>query len=65
MKSPIGEPTQFDPQKKKRINALWELSKKRPLTEEELTEQKALREEYLAWFRSALRGNAADKTGKS
>ena len=41
-----------------RINELGRLSRERALTEDELAEQKRLREEYLAWFRSSLRGNA-------
>ena len=44
-----------------RINELGRLSRERELTEEERTEQKRLREAYLAWFRSSLRGNAADR----
>ena len=39
-----------------RINELARLSKTRELTEEEKTEQKQLRAEYLAEVRSALRG---------
>ncbi len=39
-----------------RINELGRESKKRPLTEAELREQKALREEYLAEVRAQLRG---------
>lgn len=39
-----------------RINELGRLSKKRELTEEEKAEQKALREEYLAEVRAALKG---------
>ena len=39
-----------------RINELGRISKTRPLTEEELKEQKILREEYLAYVRSQLRG---------
>ena len=39
-----------------RINELGRLSKTRPLTEEELKEQKALREEYLNEVRAALKG---------
>ena len=39
-----------------RINELARLSKTRPLTEEEKTEQKNLREEYLAEVRKALKG---------
>ncbi len=40
-----------------RINELGRISKERDLTEEEKKEQKALREEYLAYVRSQLRGN--------
>lgn len=39
-----------------RINELGRISKTRELTEEEKTEQKALREEYLAEVRKALKG---------
>lgn len=37
-----------------RINELGRLSKERELTEEERAEQKALREEYLAYVRAQL-----------
>ena len=37
-----------------RINELGRLAKTRELTEEEKKEQKALREEYLAYVRSQL-----------
>ena len=47
-----------------RINELGRLSKERALTEEELSEQKRLREEYIAYFRSSLRGNTASGEGK-
>ena len=40
-----------------RINELGRISKTRELTEEEKSEQKALREEYLAEFRAQLKGN--------
>ncbi len=40
-----------------RINELGRIAKTRELTEEEKKEQKALREEYLAYVRSQLRGN--------
>ncbi len=39
-----------------RINELGRLSKERELTAEELAEQKALREEYINYFRGAIRG---------
>ncbi len=39
-----------------RINELAELSKQRKLTDEEIAEQKKLREAYITWFRAALRG---------
>ena len=40
----------------KRINELAAKAKNGPLSEEELAEQKKLREEYLAAFRSNFRG---------
>ncbi len=40
-----------------RINELGRLSKERELTAEEKEEQKLLREEYIKYFRSSLRGN--------
>ena len=39
-----------------RINELAALAKQRPLTPEEQEEQQVLRKQYIAWFRSALRG---------
>ena len=39
-----------------RINELGRLAKQRSLNEEEKAEQKALREEYLAYVRSQLKG---------
>ena len=39
-----------------RINELARISKQRALTEEEKAEQKSLREEYMAEFRRAMRG---------
>ena len=40
-----------------RINELGRLSKQRELNEEEKKEQKALREEYLAYVRAQLKGD--------
>lgn len=45
----------MDKTKIDRINELGRLSKERELTEEERAEQKALREEYLAYVRAQLR----------
>ena len=39
-----------------RINELARISKTRPLTDEEKSEQKKLREEYLAEVRKAFKG---------
>ena len=39
-----------------RINELGRIAKTRELTPEELEERKALREEYLKFFRAGLRG---------
>ena len=39
-----------------RINELGRISKTRELTEQERAEQKALREEYLAFVRAQLKG---------
>ena len=47
-----------------RINELGRLSRERALTEQELAEQKRLREAYLAWFRSSLRGNGHEEQKK-
>lgn len=46
----------MEKEKVERINELGRLMKTRPLTEEEKAEQAALRAEYLAWFRAAIRG---------
>ncbi|MCI8643765.1 MAG: DUF896 domain-containing protein [Lachnospiraceae bacterium] len=46
----------MDEKKIKRINELYHKSKGEGLTQEELAEQKALREEYLAAVRANLRG---------
>jgi len=45
----------MDKKKIDRINELGRLSKQRELTKEEKEEQRALREEYLAYVRSQLR----------
>ena len=39
-----------------RINELGRIAKERPLTEEEEAERAKLREEYIKYFRSAIRG---------
>lgn len=46
----------MDKSKIDRINELARLSKERKLTDEEMHEQKELREEYIKWFRAQLRG---------
>lgn len=46
----------MDKKKIDRINELGRIAKTRELTAEELEERKALREEYLQFFRSGLRG---------
>ena len=46
----------MEKQKIDRINELGRLMKVRELTESEKAEQKALREEYMAEVRAALRG---------
>ena len=43
-----------------RINELGRIAKERDLTEEELAERQALREEYLAFFRAGLRGTLSE-----
>ena len=44
-----------------RINELGRLAKQRELNEKEKAEQKALREEYLAYVRSQLKGATTTK----
>jgi len=44
-----------------RINELGRLSKQRELTAEEKSEQRALREEYLAYVRATLHGAKGEK----
>ena len=51
----------MEKEKIERINELARISKARPLTEEELCEQKTLREEYIAYFRRTLREGNGDK----
>lgn len=51
----------MDKKKIDRINELGRLSKERTLNEEEKAEQKALREEYIAYVRSQLRGTPNTK----
>lgn len=51
----------MEKEKIERINELGRLSKQRELTEEEKTEQRALREEYLKEFRAALRTTSEKK----
>lgn len=46
----------MDKAKIDRINELGRLSKQRALTDAELLEQKALRAEYIAFFKKSLRG---------
>ena len=46
----------MDNKKIDRINELGRLSKVRELTEAEKAEQKALREEYIAYFKKTLKG---------
>lgn len=53
--------SKFDKKKTERINELWALSKTRELTPEETAERDELRREYLAWFRSAIRGTKPKK----
>lgn len=49
----------MEKQEIERINELGRLSRERELTEEERVEQKRLREAYLAWFRSSIRGETS------
>ena len=48
-----------------RINELGRLSRERELTEAELAEQKALREEYLAYVRCELRTSKIKTEGQA
>lgn len=49
----------MDKEKIDRINELGRIAKTRELTPEELEERKALREEYIQFFRAGLRGEVA------
>ncbi len=44
-----------------RINELGRIAKERELTAEEAEERRILREEYMAEFRAALRGEVKEK----
>ena len=48
----------MEKEKINRINELARISKERELTADEREEQKRLREEYIAYFRSTLRSGA-------
>jgi uncharacterized protein YnzC (UPF0291/DUF896 family) len=50
----------MDKAKIDRINELGRIAKERHLTEEELAERTALREEYIKDFRAALRGEKSE-----
>ena len=54
----------MDKKKIDRINELGRLAKERSLNDEEKAEQKALREEYLAYVRSQLRAEPKAKMPK-
>ena len=47
----------MDKAKIDRINELGRIAKERELSEEEIKERATLREEYLKFFRAALRGD--------
>lgn len=53
----------MDKQKIDRINELGRIAKTRELTEDELKERAALREEYIKFFRAGIRGEI-EKGGK-
>lgn len=55
----------MEKQEIERINELGRLSRERALTEDELAEQKRLREAYLAWFRASIRGEKASDNKES
>lgn len=54
----------MDKAKIDRINELGRIAKTRELTEEEAQERKTLREEYLAYFRAGIRGEAKKEENK-
>lgn len=45
----------MDPKLLNRINELAHIAKERPLTEEEIAERDALRQEYIKEYRASLR----------
>ena len=47
-----------------RINELGRIAKERELTELEIAERQALREEYINFFRASIRGENAKKADK-
>ena len=51
----------MDKVKVDRINELGRLAKERELTAEELAERKALREEYIAYFKAEIRKDVEKK----
>ena len=51
----------MDKEKINRINELGRLAKERELTEDEIAERKALREEYIAYFRAEIRKDVEKK----
>ena len=55
----------MDKAKIDRINELGRLAKERELTEAEIAERQALREEYLAFFRKGLRGESTPSGGNA
>ena len=54
----------MDKAKIDRINELGRLAKERELTEEEKAERQALRDEYIAYFRSEIRKGSLEATKK-
>jgi hypothetical protein len=58
-----GDKTVYILTEKERVSSLTAVERERELTEAERAEQKRLRDAYLAWFRSSLRGGADGKSG--